>query len=56
MDWIMKPMAGFATLELLSDNQCQGGATLRSCTCTGGLLICDCSGGLKQQAGLEEAN
>lgn len=49
MEWIMQPMSGFDSLDLMmAEAECTGGATLRSCSCTGGLLICDCSGGLKQ--------
>lgn len=49
MDWIIEPISGFSGLNpLLAEGSCRDGATLRSCSCTGGLLICDCSGGLKQ--------
>lgn len=49
MDWIMEPVTGFSNLNPTQlEAECTGGATLRSCSCTGGLLICDCSGGLKQ--------
>jgi len=49
MDWIIEPITGFSNMVApMAEAECTGGATLRSCSCTGGLLICDCSGGLKQ--------
>lgn len=46
MDWIMAPVAAFRSLDFVAeDDTCSGGgATLNSCSCTGGLLVCNCSG------------
>lgn len=50
MDWIIEPITGFIGLfEPIVADQCSGGAELRNRTCTGGLLVCDCSGGLIQK-------
>jgi hypothetical protein len=46
MDWIMEPIQGFAAVDLVAADECNGGAKLNSCSCTGGLLTCSCSGGL----------
>jgi hypothetical protein len=44
----MKPVAGFS--GMLPNDQiddCTGGAELKKCSCTGGMLVCDCVGCLK---------
>jgi hypothetical protein len=49
MDWIMKPITGFNEIAVTDPGDCTGGATLKQCTCTGGMLVCDCVGCLKVQ-------
>jgi len=47
MDWIIEPMSAFKALEPMAEDSCSGGgSTLLSCTCQGGLVVCQCSGGL----------
>jgi len=50
MDWIIEPISGFTSLDTrLMEASCSGdGTKLQSCTCTGGLVVCQCSGGLTQ--------
>jgi hypothetical protein len=50
MDWIMEPIQGFAAVDLVAADSCDGGAKLNSCSCTGGLLTCSCGGGLVKGA------
>jgi hypothetical protein len=44
----MQPIVGFdfCEPELIADTCTGEGTKLNSCNCTGGLVVCQCSGGL----------
>lgn len=44
MEWVMEPVAGIRSLDFVIAASCDGGATLNSCSCSGGLLVCNCTG------------
>lgn len=47
MNWIIEPVTGFSSFEMLMADTCTGdGTKLNSCSCTGGLVVCQCTGGL----------
>lgn len=46
MDWIVRPLAAFETLNASAAANCTGGNTLNHCNSYGSLLSCACSGGL----------
>jgi hypothetical protein len=52
VDWIVSPMSGFSSMDILAkDATCDGqGSTLNHCDCGGGLISCQCTGGLTIKA------
>jgi len=47
MDWIIEPMTAFRSLDMLLADSCTGeGTRLNSCSGSGSLVVCQCSGGL----------
>jgi len=47
MDWIMEPVSGFQSLDVMKADSCTGdGTRLNSCDGSGSLVVCQCSGGL----------
>jgi len=46
MDWLVEPLSGFQSLDILVADTCEDGGTLHSCSDRGGLIICTCGGGL----------
>ena len=52
MEWLMEPISGIRAISVAyAAPGCTGdGTVLNSCGCTGGLVNCQCSGGLKVSA------
>ncbi|HEX7289209.1 MAG TPA: hypothetical protein VF532_23695 [Candidatus Angelobacter sp.] len=52
MEWLIEPISGIRAISLdMVEGSCSGdGTVLNSCSCKGGLVNCQCSGGLKATA------
>lgn len=48
MEWLIEPISGIRAISMELEAGCSGdGTVLNSCSCKGGLVNCQCSGGLK---------